>query len=80
MSRLSEREFREWQAFWQIHPFGQDIEDGRFSRMMSLFANTKIGKGKRTTPNDFTLPNYKREARQPAMKVGDALKAQLGIS
>lgn len=81
MASMSDREFREWQAFWKLHPFGQDIEDGRFARMMALFAATKTAKGKKLpVPNDFTLRNYLPEANEPPQTISEAFRALAGIN
>lgn len=79
LASISQREFREWQAFWNISPFGQDVEDERFARVISLHANVNRKKGaKPFTSADFMLNQY-RDKPTSSVTVGQALKAMAGV-
>lgn len=80
MSEMTETEFREWMAYWNISPWGDDIEDGRFARLMCLYAAAHTPKGKKTPkPDDFILPSYLRK-QQKKLTATEAIKGMLGLN
>ena len=64
---LSESEFRNWVAFYELEPWGSDIEFYRPGIVASMVANTAMNRkpgGKNITPMDF-MP-----VRKTATKAG----------
>ena len=62
LAGMSQREFREWQGFWNISPFGEDVNDERAARAIALQANLNRKKGaKPFTSADFMLQQYKKD-------------------
>lgn len=82
MYTMGESVFADWQRFAEVYPFGEDVEDGRFARLMALNAAAAGGKGRVVEPMEHVLPAYRRaseEAAQPTMTVTQAFKAALGL-
>ena len=54
MAGMSSRQMAEWQALWQLEPFGEYREDWRWACMMVLIANMMRGeKSEALSPQDF---------------------------
>lgn len=54
MDTLSSRQWAEWQAFYQMEPFGDVKADWRAGMLASVLANVNRGKGtKAFHPEDF---------------------------
>jgi len=54
LAGMSSRQFSEWQALWQIEPFGEYREDWRWACLMALLANMVRGeKGELVSPQSF---------------------------
>lgn len=43
LARCDSRELTEWMAFEHIEPWGQQVEEWRFARLMALVANVNRG-------------------------------------
>lgn len=80
LADMTERQWREWQAFAVIYPFGEDVRDGRFARLMGMYAAVHTPKGRKAqTADKFMLPQYGKLYSRPK-PVGPALKKALGIN
>lgn len=57
------RELIQWQAFFEIHPFGYERFDILFAMLMSLIANTKRNVKKRKKPFEVAdfLPKWRKD-------------------
>lgn len=80
MAGMSSRQMAEWQAMWQIEPFGEYREDWRWSCLMALIANMMRGeKGAALSPQDFmSLLDPTGETEAPpsaAERANDAFEA-----
>lgn len=54
LSTMTSRQMAEWQALWQIEPFGEYREDWRWACLMALIANMMRGeKDDPVQPSDF---------------------------
>lgn len=53
LATMSSRQMAEWQALWQLEPFGEYREDWRWACLMALIANTMRGEGEPVNPLDF---------------------------
>ncbi|WP_426196184.1 phage tail assembly protein T [Massilia sp. DWR3-1-1] len=61
---MTSAEFTEWQAFYELEPFGGPVEDRRHGVATALFANSQRGSGSEPfKAEDFM---YGREAQAPA--------------
>ena len=70
-SRMTYREFKEWQAFYRLEPWGEWIEDMRSARRDMMFANAHRGKNKDVYPlKDFLFDwsGMLEAARQAALE------------
>lgn len=73
--RIDSRELREWMAFYQIEPFGEQVVDYRESRLAAILANAFRGKNQRPYGiNDFSLIKQTPK-RQSWQKMRDMLQA-----
>lgn len=51
---MSSREFSEWLAYFNLEPFGEDVEDNRAGVIAAMIVNTQRGKKtKAVQPADF---------------------------
>jgi hypothetical protein len=55
MAGMSSRQMSEWQALWQLEPFGEFREDWRWACLMALIANMMRDSKKQEplNPSDF---------------------------
>lgn len=61
---MTSTEFTEWQAYYELEPFGAPVEDRRHGVATALFANSQRGKDSAPfTAEDFM---YGSEAQAPA--------------
>lgn len=64
MSRCDSRQFAEWQAYYQLEPWGEERADLRAGIIASTIANVNRGKGQRAfTPSDF-MPEFNPKPKQ----------------
>jgi len=83
LARISSRELTEWQAYYNIEPFGAVRADTHAAIIASTVANTARDvkrKPKPFTPAEF-MPNFGREKPQSAQKllrIAEMLNAALG--
>ena len=61
MSRCDSREFAEWQAYYELEPWGEERADLRAGIVASTIANVNRGKGKSFKPGDF-MPEFDKPA------------------
>lgn len=47
MREMTEQQFREWIAYYQIEPFGTLMTDSEWASWKALYANAHLRKGKR---------------------------------
>ena len=55
LKRISSRELSEWQAYYQIEPFGEERMDLRFALMTANLISPHLKKGCRPRVKDFVL-------------------------
>ncbi len=64
MARCNSRQFAEWQAYYQLEPWGEERADLRAGIIASTIANVNRGKGQRAfTPSDF-MPEFNKPIRR----------------
>jgi hypothetical protein len=61
---MTSAEFTEWQALFELEPFGGPVEDRRHGVATALFANSQ--RGKDSTPFKAEDFMYGRDAQEPA--------------
>lgn len=54
LARHSSRELTEWMAFFELEPWGSEIEDHRFGVVASMIANVNRDPKKRSKPYEPT--------------------------
>ncbi len=65
LRRMSAQEFAEWMAFFEMEPWGYDMENWRFGMLAATMANLHRDPKKRRKPyrpEDF-MPKSRREKR-----------------
>lgn len=80
LTRISARELREWQAYWQIEPFGTWRDDLHAARIEAAIYN--VNRDPEKQPDPFGPPEFMLKTRrrtQPARKsaedIYDAFRA-----
>jgi hypothetical protein len=78
--RLDQRQLAEWMAYYEVHPWGEEIDDLRHGINTAAIVNMLRSKGKAAKPQDFmvnkpekkkqTWQDMKREARRIALVTG----------
>lgn len=56
LARIDSRELTEWMAYYEVEPWGSEIDDHRFGTVASTIANVNRDPKKRSQPykpNDF---------------------------
>ena len=62
------REFRDWQIYYQIEPWGEERADLRTGILASLIANIHRRKGSaRLLPRDF-MPDFEKPMRKQSVE------------
>lgn len=64
LTRIDSRELTEWMAFFELEPWGSEIEDHRFGVVASTIANVNRDPKRRARsyePDDFFPPRITRE-------------------
>lgn len=69
LARCDSRELTEWMAFESLEPWGDQVTDWRFARLMALVANVNRGSKNDPVakPDDF-MPDFDgalKQARRP---------------
>ncbi|MBL4837370.1 MAG: hypothetical protein JKY34_07310 [Kordiimonadaceae bacterium] len=67
-NRMTAFEFKRWQIFWNINPFGPQRDDHRFGQVCATIA--QIGCGKKFNSNDF-FPTYEPRTTSKSIKPAD---------
>jgi|TARA_Y100000310_G_scaffold51927_1_gene47793 hypothetical protein len=77
-------EFRDWVAYYQLDPWGEERADLRSGIVASVFSNAiqalirtvarKRGKGKEFKPKDF-MPEFGKKRRQSSQQMQQTLMA-----
>lgn len=80
---MTSAEFRDWQLYAMIEPFGSAQEDYRFGRLMAVIANLQRKRGsKALQAADFMPPYAKRSKRfqtwQEQLQVVEMLNQAFG--
>lgn len=80
---MTAQEFREWQLYARIEPFGSAHEDYRFGKLMAIMVNMQRKRGsKALQPWDFMPPFEKRTKKyqtwQEQLQVVEALNQAFG--
>ena len=66
MTRCNSRQFAEWQAYYQVEPWGEERADLRAGIVASTIANVNRGKGQKPfKPSDF-MPDFEPKKPQTA--------------
>lgn len=69
---MSSREFSEWIAYYNLEPFGSNVEDLRHAQLMALLANANRDAKKRKKPykiDDFLLGEFEEpETREDDLR------------
>lgn len=73
---IDSHEFVEWRAFNQLEPFGEEVMDTRFARLMALLAN--INRNPKKSPRAFKIEDFKPDytelwIERPAMSGNETL-------
>ena len=63
MARCNSRQFAEWQAEYELSPWGEERADLRAGIIASTIANVNRGKGKAFSPGDF-MPEFDKQPKQ----------------
>lgn len=63
LKSMSSSELTEWIAFYQIEPFGVQVDDNRSAIVAATIANQHRGKNKRPIPADRFVPKYGKRRR-----------------
>lgn len=70
LNEISSRQFVEWQAFWQVEPFGPQRDDWRMACLLAVVVNALRGKDEEpVTPQTLLAwldPSGETEAPLPA--------------
>lgn len=67
----------EWQAFYQVCPFGPVRDDLRMGISTSVFASAHAKKGHKFTPKDFMPTFGETETRMEPTMTGDEVMAHM---
>ena len=63
LDEMSSMEFAEWNAYFQVEPFGNVLQDVHFATLESLIANANRAKGKSPVhPKKFMLSQQSEKA------------------
>ncbi len=77
LESISAKELSEWQAYYNLEPFGSPIDDFRAGTVCSATVNLHLKKGKKPFgPADF-FPNLKSSSKQSMKEMEATL---LGIA
>lgn len=79
LDRMSHREYRDWQEFYALEPFGDERADLRAGIVASVIANVNRDAKKHPepfAPGDF-MPFYEKPAPSPA-ELAHKIRAALG--
>ena len=68
LSQLTSRQLAEWIAFYNLHPFGQDISDRVVAEMAAALWNKQRGKGVDALKPDDFLPRRVKQQTPDMMK------------
>lgn len=80
LAEMPESVFLDWQEFFSVHPFGEDIRDGRTARLMSMIAASVGAKGAQLKPSTHMLPAYGGgEPKRTPEEVDRDLRRAFGI-
>ena len=63
MARCNARQFAEWQAEYELSPWGDERADLRAGIIASTIANVNRGKGKAFSPGDF-MPEFDKQPQK----------------
>jgi len=80
LEQLSSIQLAEWEAYYQLEPFGEYQEFWRTGLLASMIANALRGKGQPSArPEDFIPETFKPPRPQQTKKfLRDVLSVQLG--
>ena len=74
MKRSDSRELSEWQAFYQIEPFGEERADLRSAIIACTMANAWRGKNQRAFKLTDFMPNFEPPKQQTDAEMKIILK------
>ena len=63
MARCNSRQYAEWQAEYQLDPWGDERADLRMGIIACTIANVNRAKGRTFKPGDF-MPEFDKQAKQ----------------
>jgi hypothetical protein len=66
---LTSRQLAEWQAFFNLHPFGQDTDWGMLAQMLAVIINRHRKPGMEVDPKDL-MPGKRRKQSVEEIKFG----------
>ncbi len=56
LREMTEAQFVEWIAFYQLEPFGTEVQDAQWATWKALYSNMHRGRGKRARkPEEYLL-------------------------
>ncbi len=65
LARCDSRQFAEWQAYYELEPWGEERADLRAGIIASTIANVNRGKGQKAfSPGDF-MPEFAKPPPKP---------------
>jgi hypothetical protein len=70
LTRISSREFAEWQAYYKLEAFGPSVQEQQLAMMSWLFAEawSDPKKGRRLSPQDFMVTQATHRPRKQGWK------------
>lgn len=82
LREMSEATFQDWLDYSHVHPFGQDVQDYRFARMMAHAAALQGCKGEAVDPRNYMLSAYREDVPahdETVLTVSQAFRLAAGI-
>ena len=68
---LSLKQLRGWAAYYQLEPFGFEVEDARHS--VSLAVACRLAGNKETKPTDFSMAQVEEDPEEDERRLDEAL-------
>ena len=75
MARVDAREFAEWNAFYQLEPFGEERADWRMAQLCCLVVGALGGKASKISLSDFMWQDEPERAAAKPKKSSQEMAA-----
>ena len=66
LARIDSRELTEWAAYYELEPWGTEVEDYRIASVQAMMANINRDPKKKSTP--FTPDDFMPKREQPEIE------------